>query len=80
MQKNSMESALIPHLFLLLDGLDHVELGEVLVAVVLPLLVGLLVGEELAHVDADEGALRDVRQRPDAPVPLLRLEHLWVVW
>ena len=49
--------ALVPLLAPLHD-LDHVQLGEVLVAVVLALDVRLLVGVEVADVDADERTLK----------------------
>ena len=49
---------------------------EILVSGLDALLVALLVGVEVSHVDADEGTGRDVAKGPDAPAPLLSLEHL----
>ena len=49
---------------------------EILVSGLHALLVPLLVGVEVSHVDADEGTGRDVAKGPDAPAPLFSLEHL----
>jgi hypothetical protein len=43
----------IRHL-LTLDHLDHIEIRKILVAEVLPLLVGLLALKQVPHVNADE--------------------------
>ena len=56
--------------------LYHVQIGKVLVAEVLSLLVSLLGLEEVADVDADEGPGRNIGQGPHAPPSLLCLEHL----
>jgi len=60
----------------LADDVDEVELGEVLVADLDAPLVRLLFGEEVAGVDADEGAFGDVVQAAQAPALAVRLEEL----
>lgn len=59
-----------------LDDLDVVELRQVLVAVVLAALVGPLLGEQSARVDADERAEGYVVETADAPAAGRRLEDL----
>jgi len=58
-----------------LSHLNIVELSEVLVSVLLTVLVGPLVSEQLAGVDTDEASPRDVVQAAQTPTPAQHHQH-----
>ena len=62
--------------FALLHHLDEVQIGQVFVAEIFAVSVGVVFGEHFARIDANEAAFGNVIQAADAPAALLSLESL----